>query len=261
MPNDLAPVVDETMAQMREQLALERGRREATERFAASPRPAQAPPPPPEKDLFEDLGLTAEQKMALRGGVGQQIRGMVGPAIDQIRREGAQAGERKSYETALEMAMSLNPDIAQEQAKFAAASSATEFELRQNGRSLSPGEFIRESVKKYRELFPTDEAKKRVKAPPVDFTEGSSAPGAVAALNEKPDEPPKQTLLEKAYGEDPGAIIEVGDDIQEVLKKMNEDYAAGRNDYLADRGLRSFMPKVVQPLIKRRKARAAAAAK
>jgi hypothetical protein len=259
-----APAVDEAQARLREELAYERGARQAAESALARPV-VTGPPPPPKEDAFERLGADSlslkpeEQAGLIRRGTQQTVRGMVGPELQRLRREFRSEAESLQFQAAMDAALSANPDIAQDQEKFAAAAAAAEFDIKRSGRGVSPGEYVRRSVQKFRQMFtPQGSA-----APPPDYVEGSTAPSLGAPL--APPKPPVEAKKEsnpfsRWYGED-GDTVEVFDENTEgVMKKMTSDYADEKNGYLDERGTRSFIPRVVGPLRKRRKAAAAAAA-
>lgn len=260
--NSLAPaaVISQTEADLRAELALERGRREG---MSAS-RPA-APPPPREKDALDEFRektqLPEDQIGLLDKAIDQRIRGRVGPALKRMEDDRQKDERAREYRQAIDNAMVANPDIAADPQRFAAAAAAADQEVRIAGRTLPPGEFVRATVAKFRQLFPND---KKTKAPPPDYVEGASSPGAVAPLGvhveaEKPKEPSR---LSVQYGDDDGDIIDLAEnaDPNKILDQMTQSYAEGKNVFLEEKGMRTFMPGVARPLMKRRRAAKKAAA-
>lgn len=261
MPNELA-TVPEAEAKLREELAAERGARVTAERFAMRPPP---PPPPPQVpiedpyDKFTNEGLKMtpeEQRAALDRGTRLRVRQEVAPVIQQIRQELAAGRQEDAYNAAYDAALAANPDMAQNPEQVAAAAAAVEFDVRSKNLNVLPGEYVRRTVAKHRELFKKDAAA----APTPAYVEGSTPPATAAPMTtQKPAEAKPPNPFTEWYGEEVEGMP-FDEHAQENLKKMTGDYAEEKNAYLDVKGNRSYIPRVVQPLKKRRKAQAAAAA-
>jgi len=263
LPNELA-AVPEAEAKLREDLALERGRREGIERTAAAAfnRPPQAPPPPIEDpfDRFanDSLKMTPEEtKAALDHGTRLRVRDEVARSERMIGDRVGRALQAQAYDAAMDSAYQSNPDMAESPEKVAAAAAAVEYEIRQKGQNVSPGEYVRRTVGKFRQMFkPGDSA-----APPPPYVEGSTPPSAAAPLKpaapaaEKPPNP-----FVEWYGPEAESAKVFDENAQKDLENITSEYALDKNEYLDVKGGRSWIPKVVRPMMKRKRDRAAAAA-
>ena len=246
-------------------LAQERGRREGLER-AMMGRPAAAPPSgPPEPDFVDEFvnrtKLPKEEGQVLRRGMEQTVKRMMAPVLDRMGRAINERVSASDWNSEFNAILRANPDMDAE--KFAAASSAAEYDLRKRGVNWTPSEYLNLAVAKYRTMFPNPAHR----APAPDYVEGGSDPSRVTAPGRprQPEEEPLKNPFEEWYPDNDEEIIDLrGKDPNEILKGMTDEYSLGKNVHLEDKGMRSLMPRVAVPLrrraIQRRKAEKAKAA-
>jgi len=267
MANELATppappaATPEAIAQMREQLAREAGAREQAERMAAAVMSRPVAPPEPIEDPYdrytaESLKMSPEeQKAALDRGTRLRVRQEVAPELNRLASTIQRQREEDQYQAALDNAKANNPDIAENPQLFAAAAAAAEYEIRAGGQKVGPGEYIRRSVAKYRDMFSKKET------PPPAYVEGATPPANGAPMTpEKPAPPPEVSSFARFYGEEMSDAKLFDENAEEDFKKMTAQYANEKNDSLETKGVRTYIPRVLGPMRKRKKAQAAAAA-
>jgi hypothetical protein len=265
MGNDLAAPTAEALAE-------ERGRREAAEDRARqmeafardmANRPVAPPAPPvdPGPDPLavfskEAAGLTPEAATDLLDkGIQARINRTIAAVVPRLRSEVGQFVNAKGTEDALATVLATNPDIAEDQEGFAAASARVQFALGQKGRTVSPAEFLRLATNKYRE------GKKQPPTPVDHVEDGSRGAEARPVKAEKPEEPqfsPQAEQIAGWYGLDPAEVMSFDKEGMATLEKMSRDWPDEKNAALEEKDVFSKVPQIELPRRQGRRAKAKA---
>jgi hypothetical protein len=195
-----------------------RGRQQAERELAATRQPRA--------DAFESLaerGVAVppdEQRNLLDRGVRERTREEIGAYDEQRRREEAQRIAQMRTENSLTLFAKLNPGIVEDEERFSGAIQQAQHRARKQRLSLDADSTLELAKKIYLE----DREKRGEPAPPP-FTEGASMPGGRGqGFREQKEEPPRPSMVEEAYGLEPGTIVpdtEMDDHTERYIDERN----------------------------------------
>jgi len=262
MPNDLAAPSAELAAERAARIAAENeAQRMAWIANNAATARGQAPPPPPVDPgpdplaVFskEAAGLTPEAATDLLDkGIQARINRTLSAVVPALQRQTGAFVEAKETETALATTLAANPDIAQDQEGFYAASARVRWQLESQGKKVSNAEFMRLATNKYREgkQPPT----------PVDHVEGASRGSEVKSPKPPAPEEPQYSAEHEQfagwYGMDPSEIMTFDKEGKATLEKMSREYPDQKNAALEEKGVFSKVPMIELPRRESRRAKA-----